>query len=62
MKELLNFIYNCLCASPLIGAIFTVSLMWAIAFILVPIFQIIEYHFDCKKYGKEYTDEMYRRM
>lgn len=48
-------------SSPL-NAVLVIGLMWAIAFILTPIIQIIEYHIDCKKYGKEYTDELYRRM
>lgn len=44
------------------NVVLVIGLMWGIAFILVPIVQIIQYHIDCKKYGKEYTDELYRRM
>lgn len=59
MNELFNFIDKLYDSFGVIGVI---GLMWAIAFVFVPIIQIIEYHIDCKKYGKEYTDEMYRRM
>ena len=45
-----------------LGAFGVVGLMWGIAFIFVPIFQIIEYHFDCKKYGKEEADRIRERM
>jgi len=62
MKELFNFIYNFFCTSPLLGAICLVSLMWGIAFMLVPILQIVEYHSDCKKYGKDRAYEIHRRM
>ena len=35
-------------------------LVWAIAIILVPVVQLIDYKRDCKKYGKEISDEIAR--
>lgn len=37
-------------------------LCFPIAFLLVPIAQWIEYKLDCKKYGKEQADEIWKRM
>lgn len=36
-------------------------LVWAVALILVPVVQLIDYKHDCKKYGKEIADEIARR-
>lgn len=36
-------------------------LMFAIAIIIVPVVQWIDYKRDCKKYGKEIADEIARR-
>ena len=35
---------------------------YAGAFLLVPIYQWIDYKIDCKKHGKEQADEIWRRM
>ena len=32
------------------------------AFLLIPIYQWIDYKRDCKKHGKEQADEIWRRM
>lgn len=48
--------------SPLIDALAFVGVGWAVAFLLAPIAQWIEYKRDCKKYGKEQADEIWRRM
>jgi uncharacterized integral membrane protein len=61
MNKLFN-LFDMLSEAPLLGAICVVALMWAIAFMLVPIFQIVEYHSNCKKYGKDTANEIRRRM
>lgn len=61
MNKLFN-LFDILSKSPLLGAIIIVALMWAIAFMLVPIAQIVEYHSNCKKYGKDRANEIRRRM
>lgn len=38
-----------------------IGLMYGMAFLFVPIAQAIEYRRDCKKFGKEYADELWRR-
>lgn len=35
---------------------------YAGAFLLLPIYQWIDYKRDCKKHGKEQADEIWRRM
>ncbi len=35
---------------------------WAGAFLLIPIYQWIDYKRECKKHGKEQADEIRRRM
>ena len=35
---------------------------YAGAFLLIPIYQWIDYKRDCKKHGKEQADEIWRRM
>lgn len=35
---------------------------WVGAFLLLPVGQWISYKRDCKKYGKEQADEIWRRM
>ena len=35
---------------------------WVGAILLLPIGQWIDYKRDCKKYGKEQADEIWRRM
>lgn len=62
MTELFNLIDKLFNFIESLGVIGVIGLMWAIALVIAPIVQIVEYHVDCKKYGKEYTDEMYRRM
>ena len=37
------------------------GLVWGIALMLIPFAQWISYKRDCKKYGKEYADEIARR-
>lgn len=37
-------------------------LCFPVAFLMVPIAQWIEYKRDCRKYGKELVDEIWRRM
>ena len=59
MNELFDFVDNLYNS---IGVIGVIGLMWGIAFVLVPILQLFEYIHDCKKYGKEYADELHRRM
>ena len=48
--------------SRLIDALAFVGIGWAVAFLLLPIGQWICYKRDCKKYGKELADEIWRRM
>lgn len=37
-------------------------LCFPVAFLMVPIAQLIEYKRDCKKHGKEQANEIWRRM
>lgn len=48
--------------SSLIVALAFVSIGWAVAFLLLPLGQFVAYKRDCKKYGKEMADEIWRRM
>ena len=52
---------------PITGDILTdvltlLAVAWASAILLLPIGQWGEYKKDCKKYGKEQADEIWRRM
>ena len=52
---------------PITGDILTdvfmlLAIAWASAILLLPIGQWAEYKKDCKKYGKEQADEIWRRM
>jgi len=38
------------------------AIAWVGAILLLPIGQLVEYKKDCKKYGKEQADEIWRRM
>lgn len=38
------------------------GIAWGSAILLLPIGQWIEYKKDCKKYGKELADEIWKRM
>lgn len=58
----MNELYNFFSTNPLFGTICLMSMMWGIAIMLVPIFQIIEYRSNCKKYGKDEANEIRRRM
>lgn len=44
-----------------IPVICKIGLCYAIAVLLLPLAQWIEYRYDVKKYGKEYADEIARR-
>ena len=46
--------------SMLVDAVGIVAIGWCIAFIMLPIGQWIDYKRDCKKHGKETTDEIRR--
>ena len=48
--------------NPLIDALAFVVIGWAAAILLVPIIQWTDYKRDCKRYGKEHADEIWRRM
>ena len=48
--------------SPLLDALGFVGIAYAGAILLLPIGQWIEYKQDCRKYGKEQADEIWRRM
>lgn len=48
--------------SPIIDALAFVVIGWIGAILLLPLAQWIEYKHDCKKYGKEQADEIWRRM
>lgn len=48
--------------NPMLDATVFVILCWAGAIIFVPLAQWIDYKNDCKKYGKEVADEIWRRM
>ena len=48
--------------SPLFDAIAFVGIGWATAILLLPIGQWLSYKRDCKKYGEEQADEIWRRM
>ena len=48
--------------SHILDALAFVVFGWAGALLLLPIGQWIEYKMDCKKYGKEQADEIWRRM
>ena len=52
---------------PIMGDILTDVLMllaiaWVVTILLLPVGQWVEYKKDCKKYGKEQADEIWRRM
>lgn len=52
---------------PITGEVLTDVLMlltiaWGGAILLLPIGQWVEYKRDCRKYGKEQADEIWRRM
>lgn len=47
---------------PLLDAIAFVAIGWVGAILLLPIGQWLEYKRDCKKYGKEQADEIWKRM
>ena len=52
---------------PITGDILTdvfmlLGIAWVGAILLIPIYQWIDYKRDCKKYGKEQADEIWRRM
>ena len=52
---------------PITGDILTdvfmlLGIAWAGAILLLPVGQWIAYKQDCKKYGKEQADEIWRRM
>lgn len=46
----------------MLDAIAFVILCWAGAIIFLPLAQWIDYKSDCKKYGKEEADDIWRRM
>ena len=46
----------------MLDAIAFVAIGWAVAFLLVPLAQWIDYKHDCKKHGKEQAYEIWRRM
>ena len=48
--------------SPLTDALALLAIGYAGAFLLIPIYQRIDYKRDCKKHGKEQADEIWRRM
>lgn len=48
--------------SPLMDALALLAIGYAGAFLLIPIYQWIDYKRDCKKYGNEQADEIWRRM
>lgn len=41
--------------------IYLIGLCFGVALLLLPLVQWIAYKRDCKKYGKDYADEMARR-
>ena len=45
-----------------IPVIFLIGLLYAVAFLLLPFVQWIDYRRMVKKYGKKYADEIARRM
>ena len=52
---------------PITGDILTdvfmfLGIAWGGAILLLPVGQWIAYKWDCKKYGKEQADEIWRRM
>ena len=47
---------------PILDALAFVTIGWVGAILFVPIGQWIQYKKDCKKYGKEQADEIWRRM
>ena len=48
--------------SPILDALAFVIFGWAGALLLLPVGQWIGYKKDCKKYGKEQADEIWKRM
>lgn len=46
----------------LLDVFMLLGVCYAVAFLLLPITQWIEYKRDCKKHGKEQADEIWRRM
>lgn len=48
--------------NPFLDAVAFVGICWAGAILLMPLYQWISYKIDCKKYGKEQADEIWRRM
>ena len=48
--------------SPIVDALAFVAIAWAGAILLLPLAQWIDYKRDCKKYGKEQADEIWKRM
>ena len=52
---------------PIMGDILTdvltlLAIAWVVTILLLPVGQWIAYKRDCKKYGKEQADEIWRRM
>ena len=52
---------------PITGDVLTdvltlLAIAWVGAILLLPVGQWVEYKKDCRKYGKEQTDEIWRRM
>ncbi|MBR4589122.1 MAG: hypothetical protein IKO36_00545 [Bacteroidaceae bacterium] len=39
-----------------------IGLCYAVAFLMLPFSQFIDYKCDCKKYGKDTANEIWRRM
>ena len=43
---------------PMIDAVAFVGIGWAVAFLLLPLWQWISYKRDCKKHGKDVANEI----
>ena len=46
----------------LIDVLMLLAIAWVGAILLLPVGQWIDYKRDCKKYGKDQADEIWRRM
>lgn len=46
----------------LIDVLMLLTIEWVVTILLLPVVQWIAYKLDCRKYGKEQADEIWRRM